>query len=72
MLIEEYKIPTPANCSVLIQLVRECSLTIAACLDVAKENDDFEEAKKILTQKCPICCDDFMRSEVSIFTCVTL
>ena len=68
----EYKLPTFANCDVLIQLVRECNLTIGACLDVAKMNENAEQAKKLLTQECPICCGDYMRNEVSILTLYTV
>ena len=60
----EYKLPAPENCAVLIHLVRDCNLTIGACLDVAKMNDDVETAKRLLTQQCPICCLDYTRNEV--------
>ena len=61
----EYKLPTAANCNVLIELVRECGLTLGACLDVAKVYNDVEKAKKLLIQECPICSDELTRNEVS-------
>ena len=63
----EYKLPTSANCDVLIQLVRDCGLTLGACLDVAKINDDVEEAKHLLSQDCPTCYVSYTRNEVSIY-----
>ena len=61
----EYKLPTSGNCEVLIHLVRECNLTVGACLDVAKVNDKVETAVQLLTQDCPICICDYMRDQVS-------
>ena len=61
----EYKLPTIGNCNVLIHLVRQCGLTVGACLDVAVMNDKVETAVKLLTQECPICCEGYMRDEVS-------
>ena len=60
----EYKLPTPKNCAVLMHLVRECNLTLGACLDVAMTNDDADTAKRLLTQQCPICCLEYTRNEV--------
>ena len=62
----QYKLPTTANCNVLFGLVRECGLTLAACLDVAKVNDDIEQAKNLLTQECPTCYVAYTRNEVSM------
>ena len=61
----EYKLPTTGNCDVLIHLVRQLDLTVGACLDVAMVNDKVKTAMKLLTQECPICCDDYIRDEVS-------
>ena len=61
----EYKLPTTGNCDVLIHLVREYDSTVGACLDVAKTNDKVETAVKLLPQHCPICCDQYIRDEVS-------
>jgi len=60
----EYKLPTTNHCEVLVHLVRECKLTLGACLDVAKMYDDVETAKRLLTQECPICIVEYMRDEV--------
>lgn len=62
----EYKLPTSANCDVLIHLVRECGLTLGACIEVARVNESTEKAKHLLIQECPICCDKFTRNEVSM------
>ena len=61
----EYKLPTCGNCDVLIHLVRQFDLTVGACLDVAMMNDKVEAAMQVLRQECPICCEDYMRDEVS-------
>ena len=61
----EYKLPTIGNCDVLIHLVRQFNLTMGACLDVAMMNDKVETAVKLLTQECPICCEEYIRDEVS-------
>ena len=61
----EYKLPSIGNCDVLIHLVRQFDFTVGACLDVAMMNDKVETAVKLLTQECPICCDEHMRDEVS-------
>ena len=60
----EYKLPTSGNCDVLIHLVRQCNLTIGACLDVAMMNDKVEAAMQLLAQECPVCCEEYMRDEV--------
>ena len=49
----------------LIHLVRELNLTVGACLDVAMMNDEVDKATKLLKQDCPICCEQYMRDEVS-------
>ena len=61
----KYKLPASGNCDVLIHLVRECSLTVGACLDVAMMNDEVEAALMLLRQECPICYEKYMRDEVS-------
>lgn len=66
LLMAQYKLPTTANCNVLFELVRESGLTLAACIDVAKVNDDIEQAKHLLTQECPLCFEAFTRNEVSM------
>ena len=68
----EYKLPTTANCEVLIHLVRECKLTLGACIDVAKTNDDIDQAKNLLTQQCPICFEAYTRNEVSNLSYVSV
>jgi len=60
----EYKLPTTSHCEVLIHLVRECNLTLGACLDVAMTNNDIERATNLLTQECPICFCVNTRDEV--------
>jgi len=60
----EYKLPTTSHCEVLIHLVRECNLTLGACLDVTMTNDDIETAKKLFIQECSICCLEYTRDEV--------
>ena len=65
LLMAEYKLPTAVNCDVLIHLVRECNLTVGACLDVAMMNDNVEAAVQLLKQECPICYVEYMRDEVS-------
>ena len=62
----EYKLPTTSHCEVLVHLVRDCNLTLGACLDVAKTNDDIEKATNLLTQECPICFLVNTRDEVLI------
>ena len=62
----EYKLPASGNCDVLIHLVRQYDLTIGACLDVAMMNDEVEAAVQLLTQECPLCCEEYMRDEVYI------
>ena len=63
--MSEYKLPTTGNCDVLIHLVRQFNFTVGASLHVAMMNDEVETAVKLLTQECPICCDERMRDEVS-------
>ena len=65
LLMAEYKLPTLGNCDVLIYLVREYDLKIGACLDVVMMNDKVEAAVQLLTQECPICCEEYMRDEVA-------
>jgi len=60
----EYKLPSTSHCEVLVHLVRECNLTLGACLDVAMTNDDIETAKKLFVQECPICYIEYTRDEV--------
>ncbi|XP_065915171.1 E3 ubiquitin-protein ligase RNF31-like [Dysidea avara] len=70
LLMAEYKLPTTNHCEVLVHLVRECNLTLEACLDVAMTNDDIETAKRLLTQECPICWEQYIRNEmVSMVHC---
>ena len=70
LLMAQYKLPTTANCNVLFELVRECGLTLTACIDMAKVNDDIEQAKSLLIQECPVCCLDYTRNEVSMLYCL--
>ena len=61
----EYELPAFGNCRVLIHLVRQFDLTVGACLDVAMMNDKVETAVPLLRQECLICCEEYMRDEVS-------
>ena len=64
-LMVQYKLPTVANCNVLVYLLRECKLPLEICLDVAKMNDDIQKAESLLTQECLICCDLYLINKVS-------
>lgn len=60
-----YNLPSLKNSRVLIALVRECGLTVGACLDVAMTYDEVEMAMQLLTQECPACFEKYMRNEAS-------
>ena len=62
----EYKLPTTSHCEVLVNLVREYSLTLGACLDVAMITGDIGTAKKLYTQDCPICFEEYTLDKVTI------
>ena len=59
-----YRLPNTKHSKVLIHLVRECNMAVRACHDVAVLYDDVKVAMSV-TQECLICCDEYMKHEVS-------
>ena len=59
-----YHLPTTKNSEVLIQLVKEHSLPLGACVDMAMNNDNLIDAATLIFE-CKICCDSCLPNEVS-------